>query len=153
MEVGRIYLVHRTCRELFRKISRTVPECTRETIAMRDQLATIDEYIASFPPDVGEKLQGIRAVIRRAVPDAEEAIRYGIPTFRLDGRNLVHFAAFRDHLGFFPTASGVEQFRKEISVYTLRKGTIQFPLNEPVPYDLVERIARFRAGEIRKKQV
>lgn len=118
---------------------------------MRDQLATIDEYIASFPPDVGEKLRGIRTVIRRAVPDAEEAIRYGIPTFRLDGRNLVHFAAFRDHLSFFPTASGVEQFRKELSVYTLRKGTIQFPLNEPVPYDLVERIARFRAGEIRNK--
>lgn len=117
---------------------------------MRDQFATIDEYIASFPPDAQEKLRGIRTVIHQAVPDAEEAIRYGIPTFRLEGSNLVHFAAFRDHLSFFPTASGVEHFRKELSSYTLGKGTIQIPLDEPVPYDIVERIARFRAGETRK---
>ena len=119
---------------------------------MRDEFATIDEYIASFPPDIQEKLQGIRAVIRSAVPDAEEAIRYGMPTFRLDGHNLVHFAAFKDHLGFFPTPSGVEKFRKELSSYKLSKGTIQLPISEPVPYDLVERIARFRADEIRKKK-
>ena len=119
---------------------------------MRDQFTTIDEYIVSFPPDMQEKLQGIRSVIHRAVPDAEEAIRYGIPTFRLDSHNLVHFAAFRDHLSFFPTASGVEKFRKELSSYALSKGTIQFPLDEPVPYDLVERIARFRAEETRKKK-
>ena len=122
------------------------------TIAMRDQFATIDEYIASFPPDVQDKLRGIRAVIRRAAPDAEEAIRYGIPTFRLDGSNLVHFAAFRDHLSFFPTASGVEHFQKELSAYKLGRGTIQIPLNGPVPYDLVERIVRFRAEETRKKK-
>jgi uncharacterized protein YdhG (YjbR/CyaY superfamily) len=73
---------------------------------MRDQVATIDEYIASFPPEIQEKLRSIRAVIRRAVPDAEEAIRYGIPTFRLAGSNLVHFAAFRDHLSFFPPHPG-----------------------------------------------
>jgi uncharacterized protein YdhG (YjbR/CyaY superfamily) len=120
-------------------------------LLLRDQLATIDEYIASFPPDVQEKLQGIRAVIRRAAPDAEEAIRYGIPTFRLNG-NLVHFAAFRNHLSFFPTSSGVEAFRKELSSYSLSKGTIQFPLDKPVPYDLVERIVRFRVEETRKKK-
>lgn len=116
---------------------------------MRDQPATIDEYIASFPPDIREKLQGIRAVIRKAAPDAEEAIRYGIPTFRQDGNNLVHFAAFKDHLSFFPTPSGVAEFREELSAYKLSKGTIQLPLDKPVPYDLVERISRFRAGEIR----
>ena len=119
---------------------------------MKDQLATIDQYIASFPPDIREKLQAIRAVIRKAVPDAEEAIRYGMPTFRLDGHNLVHFAAFKDHLSFFPTPSGVEKFRKELSSYTVTKGTIQLPPGKPVPYDLVERITRFRAEESRKKK-
>jgi len=114
--------------------------------------ADTEEYIATFPPDIQEKLRGIRAVIRNAVPDAEEAIRYGMPTFRLSGSNLVHFAAFRDHLGFFPTPSGVEKFRKELTSYQTSKGTIQFPLDKPVPYDLVERIARFRAEETRKKK-
>jgi len=114
--------------------------------------ADIDEYITTFPPEIQEKLRGIRAVIRRAAPDAEEAIRYGMPTFRLGGSNLVHFAAFRDHLGFFPTPSGVEKFRKELSSYRTSKGTIQFPLDKPVPNDLVERIARFRAEETRKKK-
>ena len=119
---------------------------------MRDQFATIDEYIASFPPEVQEKLQGIRTVIRKAAPDAEEAIRYGIPTFRQNGSNLVHFAAFKDHLSFFPTSSGVEKFRNELTSYSMSKGTIQFPLTDPVPYDLVERITRFRAGETREKK-
>jgi len=119
---------------------------------MRDQFATIDEYIASFPPEVQEKLRSIRAVIHRAVPDAEEAIRYGIPTFRLDGVNLVHFAAFKTHLSFFPTSSGVAKFLEELSSYVLSKGTIQIPLGVPVPFDLVERIARFRAEEVREKR-
>jgi len=117
---------------------------------MNDQYSTIDEYIASFPPGEQQKLREMRAVIRRAAPDAEEAIRYGIPTFRLDGSNLVHFAAFKDHLSFFPTASGVEKFRKDLSAYTLSKGTIQFPLDGPVPYDLMEKIVRFRVQESRK---
>jgi uncharacterized protein YdhG (YjbR/CyaY superfamily) len=94
----------------------------------------------------------LRAVIRRTAPDAEETIRYGIPTFRYEGHNLVHFAAFRDHLSFFPTSSGVAKFRKQLSSYKLSKGTIQFPLNGPVPYDLVERITRFRAEETRQKK-
>jgi uncharacterized protein YdhG (YjbR/CyaY superfamily) len=119
---------------------------------MRDQFASIDEYIASFPPEIQEKLQGIRAVIRKAAPEAEEAIRYGIPTLRLDGHNLVHFAAFKDHLSFFPTSSGVAKFQEELSAYQLSKGTIQFPLNGPVPYDLVERIVRFRVRETRMKK-
>jgi len=119
---------------------------------MRDQFATIDEYIASFPPDIREKLQRMREVIRKAVPDAEEAIRYGIPTFRQDGHNLVHFAAFKDHLSFFPTSSGVAKFRKELSSYTMSRGTIRFPPDKPVPYDLVERITRFRAEENRERK-
>lgn len=119
---------------------------------MRDALTTIDEYIASFPPDIQEKLQGIRAAVRSAAPDAEEAIRYGIPTFRQNGSNLVHFAAFKDHISFFPTSSGVTKFRKELSSYRLSKGTIQVPLSEPVPYDLVERITRFRAWENQMKK-
>ncbi len=119
---------------------------------MRDQFATIDKYIASFPPEVQEKLQAIRTTIRRAAPDAEEAIRYGIPTFRQNDSNLVHFAAFRDHLSFFPTASGVEHFRKELSSSMTGRGTVQFPLNEPVPYDLMERITRFRVEENRTKK-
>ena len=115
-----------------------------------ESFADTDTYIASFPEDVQEKLRKIRATIRTAVPDAEEAIRYGIPTFRLHGTNLVHFAAFKDHLSFFPTASGVAHFRRELSGYTISKGTIRIPLDTPVPYDLIERIARFRAGETLK---
>ena len=118
---------------------------------MRDQVPDIDRYIASFPPEVQEKLQKIRAAVRRAAPEAEEAIRYGIPTFRLDGTSLVHFAAFKDHLSFFPTASGVDHFRRELAAYPLSRGTIQIPLDTPVPYELVERITRFRAGETRGK--
>lgn len=109
-----------------------------------------DEYIASFPHDVQEKLQKIRAAIRTAVPDAEEAIRYGIPTFRLEGKNLVHFAALKDHLSFFPTPSGVDHFRKDLAAYELSKGTIRIPPDVPVPYDLIGRIARFRAEETRE---
>jgi uncharacterized protein YdhG (YjbR/CyaY superfamily) len=119
---------------------------------MRDQFVTIDEYIASFPPDIQEKLQHIRTVIRKVAPDAEEAIRYGIPTFRQNGSNIVHFAAFKDHLSFFPTSSGIAKFKEELSSYTLSKGTIQFPLGGPVPYDLVERITRFRAEQTREKK-
>jgi uncharacterized protein YdhG (YjbR/CyaY superfamily) len=143
------YPVHQLHRDARLKISAN--PVSPGGIDMRDKLTTIDEYIASFAPEVQEKLQAVRAVIRRAAPDAEEAIRYGIPTFRLNGSNLVHFAAFKDHLSFFPTASGVGAFRQELSAYTLSKGTIQFPLDMPVPYDLVERIVRFRVEESLRK--
>jgi uncharacterized protein YdhG (YjbR/CyaY superfamily) len=114
--------------------------------------ADTDDYITAFPEEVREKLQKIRAAIQKELPDAEETIRYGIPTFRLNGTNLVHFAAFKDHLSFFPTPSGVEKFRKELRAYPLSKGTIQIPLDVPVPYDLIARIARFRAEETRQKK-
>jgi len=118
---------------------------------MREQTMDTDAYIASFPPRVQDRLREIRAAIRNAVPDAGEAIRYGIPTFRLDGANLVHFAAFSDHIGFFPTPSGIQRFREELSAYSLSKGTVRIPPEVPVPADLIGRIAKFRAGEVRQK--
>jgi uncharacterized protein YdhG (YjbR/CyaY superfamily) len=107
---------------------------------------TIDEYIAGFPPDVQAILQKIRATIHDAAPDADEAISYRMPTFKLEG-NLVHFAAFKDHVGFFPTSSGVANFEDELSAYDTSKGTIRFPLGEPIPYDLIARIVKFRVKE------
>ena len=107
---------------------------------------TIDEYIAGFPQDVQEILQKIRATIREAAPDAEEKIAYQIPTFFLKG-NLVHFAAFKKHIGFYPAPTGIEEFKEELSVYGWAKGTVKFPLDKPIPYDLIRRIVRFRVKE------
>jgi len=106
----------------------------------------IDGYIAAFPADVQEILQKLRATIKTAASDAQETISYGIPTFTLEG-NLVHFAAFKEHIGFYPAPSGIEQFKTELAAYKLSKGTIQFPLDRPIPYDLVRRIVRFRVEE------
>jgi len=107
---------------------------------------TIDEYIAGFPQDVQEILQKIRATIREAAPDAEERIAYQIPTFFLNG-NLVHFAAFKKHIGFYPAPTGIEEFKEELSVYGWAKGTVKFPLDKPIPYDLIRRIVKFRVKE------
>jgi uncharacterized protein YdhG (YjbR/CyaY superfamily) len=91
-------------------------------------------------------LTTIRLTIRQAVPEAGEKIGYGIPTFTLNG-NLVHFGAFKDHIGFFPAPSGIEQFREQLAGYKLSKGTIQFPLDQPIPYELIRRITLFRREE------
>ncbi len=107
---------------------------------------TIDEYIAGFPDDVQQILQKIRVTIRDVAPDAEETIKYQIPTFTLKG-NLVHFAAFKKHIGFYPTPTGTEAFQKELSVYKGGKGSVQFPLDEPIPFDLIRRIVEFRVQE------
>jgi len=107
---------------------------------------TIDEYISKFPSNVQEILEKLREAIRASAPGAEEAISYQIPTFKLNG-NLVHFAAFKDHIGFFPTSSGKEAFKKELSQYKGGRGTIQFPLDQPIPYDLVRKIVRYRVKE------
>lgn len=106
----------------------------------------MDEYIAAFPPDVQAILQQIRAAIRQAAPGSQETINYAIPTFTLHG-NLVHFAAFKKHIGFYPTPSGVEQFKNELSAYQLAKGSVQFPLDQPLPYDLISEIVKFRVQE------
>jgi len=106
----------------------------------------IDEYIASFPEDVQEILEKLRAIIKKAAPDAEEKISYQIPTFSLKG-NLVHFAAYKKHIGFYPTPSGIENFKNELSAYEGAKGSVKFPLNKPIPYDLIREIVEFRVKE------
>lgn len=106
----------------------------------------IDEYIAGFPKDVQEKLKKIRMTIRKAAPEAAETISYQIPTFTLKG-NLVHFAAFKNHIGFYPTSSGIEKFRNELSAYEGAKGTVRFPLDKPIPFDLIGKIVRSRVLE------
>ncbi len=106
----------------------------------------VDEYIAGFPEDVREILEKIRATIREAAPEAGETIRYQIPTFTLQG-NLVHFAAFKKHIGFYPIPTGIEAFKEELSAYEGGKGSVQFPLDKPIPFDLISRIVRFRVTE------
>jgi uncharacterized protein YdhG (YjbR/CyaY superfamily) len=103
----------------------------------------IDEYIAGFPENVQELLEKLRVTIREAAPDAEEAIKYRMPTFTLNG-NLVHFAAFKKHIGFYPAPRGIEEFKDELSAYKGAKGSVQFPLEEPIPFDLISRIVKFR---------
>jgi len=106
----------------------------------------IDSYIAGFPDDVQAILQELREAIKEAAPQAEEAISYQIPTFRLKG-NLVHFAAFKNHIGFYPTSSGIEKFKNELSAYKLARGTVRFPLDRPLPLGLISKIVKFRVKE------
>lgn len=107
---------------------------------------TIDEYIALFPEDVQDKLTKIRAVIKAAAPQAAERISYRMPAFTLNGI-LVYFAAFTTHISFFPTSSGVAKFKEELAGYETSKGTIRFPLDKPIPYDLIGHITAFRVQE------
>jgi uncharacterized protein YdhG (YjbR/CyaY superfamily) len=118
---------------------------------MKRQYKTIDEYIKTFPVDVQSILEKMRQTIRQAAPGAVEAIAYEMPTFRLNG-NLVHFAAFENHIGFYPTPSGIDAFKKEISRYKWAKGSVQFPLDKPIPYDLVGKIVKFRVTENLEKK-
>jgi len=111
---------------------------------------SIDEYIAAFPEELQAILQTVRQTIKAAAPDAEEKISYQMPTFFLKG-NLVHFAAFKPHICFYPTPSGVAAFKKEIAQYQSAKGSIQFPLDEPMPLDLITRIVKLRVDENLKK--
>ena len=114
---------------------------TKRTLAKN-----IDEYIAGYPADVQDILEKIRMTIRKAAPQAEEIINYGIPTFTLNG-NLVHFAAFKNHIGFYPTPSGIDKFKEELSAYESAKGSVQFPLDQPIPYGLIGKIVKFRVKE------
>ncbi len=113
-----------------------------------DQTAptTIDEYIANFPPDVQELLQKVRETIQEAAPGAEETIKYQMPTFTLKG-NLVHFGAFKKHVGFYPVPSGIDAFAEELAPYRTGKGSIQFPFDKPIPYDLITKVVAFRVQE------
>jgi uncharacterized protein YdhG (YjbR/CyaY superfamily) len=112
---------------------------------------TIDGYIATFPKEVQKILQGLRRAIKSAAPEAEECIRYQMPTFR-QGGNLVHFAAYKKHVGFYPTPSAILAFKKELSVYKGAKGSVQFPIDRPLPLDLVRRMVKFRVSENDKKR-
>lgn len=107
---------------------------------------TIDEFIAAFPEDIRAILQKIRAIIREEAPEAQETINYGIPTFTLHG-NLVHFSAFKKHIGFYPAPSGIEKFKAELAPYAGAKGSVQFPLDQPIPYELIRKIVAFRVEE------
>lgn len=111
-----------------------------------NQNSLIDDYISQFEPDIQLLLQEIRRVIREAAPEATEAISYQMPTYVYFG-NLVHFAAFKNHIGYYPAPSGIEAFKEEISKYKWAKGSVQFPLDQPMPLDLIRRIVLFRVAE------
>jgi len=110
---------------------------------------TIDEHIAQFPASTREILQKVRETIREVAPDAIEVIAYGIPTFKLNG-NLVHFAGYARHVGFYPGSEAIEVFRDEIKGYKTSKGTIQFPLDKPIPYELIKKITQYRVQKNQK---
>ncbi|MDE1727268.1 MAG: DUF1801 domain-containing protein [Thaumarchaeota archaeon] len=112
----------------------------------RKQFKTMDEYIATFPKNVQDILKKLRYVISESAPKAEETINYGIPTFKLNG-NLVHFAAFKNHIGFYPTPSAIIAFKKELSPYKQAKGSVQFPIDKEIPFDVVKKIVKYRLKE------
>ena len=103
----------------------------------------IDSFIATFPAETQKLLQQVRETIKKAAPEAEETINYGIPTFKLNG-NLVHFSGYKNHIGFYPGGAGIKAFEKEISVYKSAKGSIQFPIDQPMPLDLISKITKYR---------
>ena len=111
---------------------------------------TVDEYIAGFPKDVQRILKEVRAVVRAAAPDAEERIAYHMPTYTM-GKNLAYFAAFKSHVGFYPTPNGISSFEKQLSKYKRAKGSVQFPIDEPMPLGLIRRIVEYRVKEQKKK--
>jgi len=110
----------------------------------------INAYISEFPEEIRVILKQIRKTIQQTAPEAKEAIKYGMPTFVLNG-NLVHFAAFKNHIGFYPAPSGIDAFIDELVVYRTGKGTLQFPLGKPIPFDLISKVVKFRVEENMKK--
>ena len=113
---------------------------------MDNSINTIDAYIDNFPEEIQKILQLVRTTIKTAAPDAREKISYAIPTFELNG-NLVHFAAFKNHIGFYPAPTGMVEFQKEFSAYKTGKGSIQFPIDQPMPLSLISKIVQFRVIE------
>ena len=111
-----------------------------------------DEYIASFPLNIQNILQRIRGVIAKAAPKAQEAMSYGVPSFKLNGKNLVLFAAFKKHIGFYPEPSAIEAFKNELKNYETAKGTIKFPIDKPIPFELISNIVKFRVRETIERQ-
>ena len=117
----------------------------------RSSSKNIDEYIERFPKQIQVILQKIRLTIKRAAPEATETISYQIPTFKLGG-NLVHFAAFTKHISFFPTSSGIAKFKKDLQGYETSKGTVRFPIEKQIPYELISKITKFRVKEVIEKK-
>lgn len=115
----------------------------------KDAPKTIDEHIAQFPAETQILLQKVREVIRSVAPDAVEAISYGIPTYKLHG-NLVHFAGYAHHIGFYPGSEAIEVFKEELEDFKTSKGTIQFPLDKPIPFDLIKKITEYRVQKSQK---
>ncbi|MEN6313483.1 MAG: DUF1801 domain-containing protein [Clostridiaceae bacterium] len=118
--------------------------------SVKKGFTSIDEYIKDFPPETQKKLEQIRTIIKEAAPDAKEKISYQMPAFTLNG-NLVYFAAFKNHIGFYPTPSGIEAFKDELKAYKNAKGSVQFPLDKPLPVELISRIVKYRVEENLKK--
>lgn len=112
---------------------------------------TIDSYIAAYPTATQIIMEHVRETIKKAAPTTEEKISYGIPTFTLNGKNLVHFAAYNHHIGFYPTALGIEAFKKELASYKSAKGSVQFPLDEPMPLNLISKIVKYRVEQNLKR--
>ena len=115
------------------------------------QFKSIDEYLASFPTETQEILEQVRDTIKIAAPQAEECISYAMPAFKLNGKPLVYFAGYKNHIGFYATPTGHEAFEKELSIYKQGKGSVQFPINKPMPIDLIARIVKFRVEENLRK--
>ncbi|MEO5599765.1 MAG: DUF1801 domain-containing protein [Cyclobacteriaceae bacterium] len=120
-------------------------------IANKTKPENIEEYIATFPKEVQSILQEVRTAIGKAAPEADETINYQMPTFKLHG-NLVHFAGYKNHVGFYPAPSGIEAFKKQLSVYKGAKGSVQFPLDQPMPLELISKIVKFRVKETMEKE-
>ena len=118
----------------------------------RPTAASVDEYIAGFPPEAQARLEEIRALIREEAPDATETISYAIPTLDLQGRHLCHFAAFKDHLSFFPTGEGADAFADELKAYKGGRGTVQFPYSQSLPADLIRRMVRYRVRQVEARE-
>jgi uncharacterized protein YdhG (YjbR/CyaY superfamily) len=112
-----------------------------------EKVNNIDEYIVGFPVNIQKLLQQVRETIKKAAPGAGETIKYAIPTFTLNGGNLVHFAAFKNHIGFYPTPHGIQAFEKELSAYKGAKGSVQFPLDQPMPLQLISKIVKYRVTQ------
>ncbi len=113
----------------------------------RSTAKSIDDYIAEFPQDIQKVLEELRALIKASAPEVTELISYSIPTFDLNGKHLVHFAGYEKHIGFYPTGSGVAAFKQELAPYKRGKGSVQFPLGQPLPTELIRRIVEFRVQE------
>jgi uncharacterized protein YdhG (YjbR/CyaY superfamily) len=121
-------------------------------VPARSSATTIDEYLAEFPPETRAVLEELRALIHALAPEATETISYAIPTFDLGGKHLVHFAGYEHHVGLYPAPSGMEAFKEDLKPYKTGKGSVQFPLAQPLPQELIRRIVEFRVGEVMRKE-